>query len=76
MTKKLQKLWKDLDIPILVSKRELVLGVTVCALAGILLGILFSPKKHTTIGSNNGNNSGNGNSGNGIVSEEEGEEED
>lgn len=61
MTKKCKELWESLNVPVLVNKRELVLGVVVCALAGILLGILFSPKKHTTIGSNNGNNSGNGN---------------
>ncbi|MCM1258560.1 MAG: hypothetical protein NC307_11985 [Roseburia sp.] len=61
MAKKFNELWESLDVPVLVNKREMVLVVTVCALAGILLGILFSPKKSTTIGSNNGNNSGNGN---------------
>ena len=31
-----------------------------------MFGIFFSPKKSTVIGSNNGNNSGNGNQGNGV----------
>lgn len=61
MVKKFNEFWESLDVPVLVNKREMALVITVCALAGILLGILFSPKKHTTIGSNNGNNSGNGN---------------
>ncbi len=59
MTKKCNELWQSLNVPVLVNKRELVLGIMVCTLAGILFGILFSPKKHTPIGSNNGNNSGN-----------------
>ena len=59
MTKKCNELWQSLNVPVLVNKRELVLGIMVCTLAGILFGILFSPKKHTTIGSNNVNNYGN-----------------
>ena len=60
MTEKIEKLWKSLDRRILVSQRELVLGVAVCTLAGVLAGILLSPRKTLTIGSNNGsNNSGN-----------------
>lgn len=59
MVKKCSELWDSLNVPVLVNKREMVLGIMVCTLAGILLGILFSPKKHTTIGSHNGNNSGN-----------------
>lgn len=56
MLEKLEKTWKGLDQKIVVNKRELVLGLTACTLAGILVGILFSPKKTTTIGSHNGNN--------------------
>ncbi|MGM9549578.1 MAG: hypothetical protein ACI3V5_07015 [Faecousia sp.] len=56
MLTKLQKTWTELDQSITVNKRELVLGVTACTLAGILVGILLSPKKTTTIGSHNGNN--------------------
>ena len=60
MLTKLQTIWKDLDKRIIVNQRELVLGVTACTLAGVLTGILLSPKKTTTIGSNNGNyNTGN-----------------
>ena len=42
--------------------REIVLAGAVVFLTGILLGIIFSPRKHQVIGSNNGNGSGNGNS--------------
>ena len=42
------------------NQRELVLGLTVCALAGVVTGIALSPRKNVSIGSNNGNNSGNG----------------
>ena len=61
MTQKVKVFWKSLDRRIIVSQRELVLGLTVCALAGIVTGIALSPKKNVCIGSNNGsNNSGNG----------------
>ena len=56
MCKKLEKFWNSLDRVIVVNKRELVLGVTACTLAGILMGVLLSPRKTVTIGSNNGNN--------------------
>ena len=56
MLKKLDKFWKSLDGNMTVSKRELFLVVTACTLAGILTGILLSPKKAVAIGSNNGNN--------------------
>ena len=60
MTEKIQACWKSLDRKIIVNQRELVLGLAVCALAGIVAGIVLSPKKSVTIGSNNGsNNSGN-----------------
>ena len=57
MCKKLEKFWSSLDRTILVNKRELVLGVAACTLAGVLAGILLSPRKTVTIGSHNGNNS-------------------
>ena len=60
MTEEIKAFWKSLDRRIIVSQRELVLGLAVCALAGIVTGIMLSPKKNVTIGSNNGNNSGNG----------------
>ena len=55
------------------SKREYLLTISTCILGGILLGFLFSPKKTTTIGSNNGNNAGNGN--HAEISDEESQEE-
>lgn len=78
MTEKMKKLWKSLDRKIIVNQRELVLGVTTCALAGVLVGILLSPRKATAIGSFNGNQAsdcGNGNSASceDATSEEEGE---
>ena len=57
MCAKLQKYWKSLDRNLIVNQRELLLGLTVCALAGVLTGILVSPRKHMTIGSYNGHNS-------------------
>ena len=56
MCKKLEKFWNSLDRSIVVNKRELVLGVTACTLAGVLAGILLSPRKTVTIGSHNSNN--------------------
>lgn len=53
---KIRKYWTSLDQRVIVSKRELILGITTCTLAGILAGIFLSPKKTLTIGSNNGNN--------------------
>ena len=55
MCAKLQKYWKSLDRNLIVNQRELLLGLTVCALAVVLTGILVSPRKHMTIGSYNGN---------------------
>ena len=75
MTERIGAYWKSLDRRITVNQRELVLGVAVCALAGIVAGIVLSPKKCVTIGSHNGSN----NSGNGAVltagTDEEEEEE-
>lgn len=42
------------------SRKEFLLTAAVCMLGGMVLGLLFSPRKSTVIGSNNGNNSGNG----------------
>ena len=66
MTEKIKACWKSLDRRIIVNQRELVLGLAVCTLAGIVTGIMLSPKKDVTIGSNNGSNNS-GNSGNGTV---------
>ena len=59
MTEKMQTLWKSLDHRIVVNQRELVLGIAACTLAGVVAGILLSPRKTVTIASNNGNNNGN-----------------
>jgi len=40
------------------TKKEFLLVVTVCVLGGIVVGMLTSPRKNVTIGSNNGNNNG------------------
>lgn len=53
------------------SKREFLLTIAVCILGGIVFGLLFSPRKHTMIASNNGNNNGNGNTNAGTQEEEE-----
>ena len=41
-----------------ISKKEWLLVLAVCVLGGIVLGMLLSPRKNITIGSNNGNNNG------------------
>ena len=41
------------------TKKEWLLTIAVIALAGILFGMLASPRKNMTIGSHNGNNCGN-----------------
>lgn len=53
------------------SKREFLLTIAVCILGGIVFGLLFSPRKHTMIASNNGNNNGNGSANAGTQEEEE-----
>ena len=56
MLANLEKFWKSLNQEVVVNKREVFLGAAACTLAGILTGILLSPKKSVTIGSHNGNN--------------------
>lgn len=41
------------------TKKEWLLTIAVVALAGIVFGMLASPRKNMTIGSHNGNNCGN-----------------
>ena len=55
---KLKELWTSLDQNIVVNKRELVLGVAACALAGIVIGTFLSPRITLTIGNNSGNVTG------------------
>ncbi len=54
----LQQILEEMKI---MKKREYVLTLTVCILAGLVIGMLISPKKRVMIGSNNGNNTGNNN---------------
>lgn len=50
-------LWKvTLDEITSITKKEYCMMITICLLLGILLGILFSPKKCVTLGSFNGSN--------------------
>ena len=64
MIRKMKAFWTSLDETTVVSKRELFLEIVVCALAGIVLGMILTPKKTVTIGSNNSGNGCNcGNSG-------------
>lgn len=44
---------EDMELTVM----EMVLLVAVAFLSGLVLGMIFSPKKHVVIGSNNGNNS-------------------
>lgn len=53
--KKIKVFWESLEDFATVSKRELFLEVVCCLLAGFALGIFFSPRKTTIIGSNNRN---------------------
>lgn len=56
---KLKTFWDSLGESTTVSKRELVLGLSTCLLSGMVVGMLVSPRKNMTIGSNNGcNNAG------------------
>ena len=75
MIKKMKNFWDSLEGTAIVSKRELFLELLAVALTGLVLGMIFTPKKSVTVGSNN---CGNGcNCGNhGCQDEEEnGEEE-
>ncbi len=63
--KAIKKFWDSLDEVTMISKRELFLEIVATALAGIVLGMLLTPKKSksVTIGSHNcgnGHNVGNG----------------
>ena len=55
MYEKLSKCWKSLDRNVIVNQRELILGLAVCALTGVLAGIALASRKSLTIGSYNGN---------------------
>ncbi|MCI7130607.1 MAG: hypothetical protein MSA09_08695 [Lachnospiraceae bacterium] len=64
MIRKMKTFWNSLDETTIVSKRELFLEIVAVALTGLVLGMIFTPKKTVTIGSNNSGNGCNcGNSG-------------
>lgn len=56
MKEKLEKVKEFLAESTTISNRELVLALAVGVLGGIVFGLLTSPRKTTTIGSNNGSN--------------------
>ncbi len=49
MLKEMKETWTQLDQNILVNKRELVLGIAVSALAGVVVGLLLSPQTNRTL---------------------------
>lgn len=53
--KNIQLSLSDMDKSCTRTNRELVYGAVACTAVGMILGMLFSPKKCTTIGSHNGN---------------------
>lgn len=53
---KIKEFMKGLSENTTMTKKEYFLTIATCLLGGIVLGILCSPKKHTVIGCNNGNN--------------------
>lgn len=56
MKEKLEELEALLTEDTEVTAREFCLTVAVAFLLGLVLGMIFSPKKRVTIGSNNGSN--------------------
>lgn len=57
MKEKMEKIREFLADSTTISNHELVLALAVGVLGGMVFGLLTSPRKTTTIGSNNGNNS-------------------
>ena len=55
MNSKLITAWSDFSREIIINKRELLLGFTVCSLAGVVIGMILSPRKNVMIASHNGN---------------------
>ena len=74
MITKMKNFWNSLDEMTAVSKRELFLGVVSAALLGAVLGMILTPKKTVTIGSNNSGNGCNCGNSNGDEPTEDEEE--
>lgn len=51
---KMQEFWDSLDTETVVNKKVLFLELLVCVFAGVLAGIIISPKKRVMIGCCNG----------------------
>ena len=51
---KMQEFWDGLDTETVVNKKVLFLELLVCVFAGVLAGIIISPKKRVMIGCYNG----------------------
>ena len=73
--KNLQLSLSDMDKTCTRTNRELVYGAVACTAVGMVLGLMFSPKKTTTIGSHNGNNNAGSASLTASEAEEDEEEE-
>ncbi|MFW5668922.1 MAG: hypothetical protein ACOCM4_06715 [Acetivibrio ethanolgignens] len=56
MIREMKNFWASLEETTVISKKELFLEIVACALAGIVLGMIFTPRKTITIGSNNSGN--------------------
>ena len=65
---RIKEYWNALNENITVNRRELVLGIAACTLAGVVIGMLMAPPKDITIGSGNNITAG--------IPEDEKEEED
>ena len=50
---RVKEYWNALNENITVNRRELVLGIAACTLAGVVIGMLMAPPKDITIGSGN-----------------------
>ena len=73
--KNLQLSLSDMDKTCTRTNRELLYGAVACTAVGMVLGLMFSPKKTTTIGSHNGNNNAGSASLTASEAEEDEEEE-
>ncbi len=54
IVEKMQEFWDSLDTETVVNRKVLFLELLVCVLAGVLAGMIFSPKKRVMIGCYNG----------------------
>ena len=52
-TRKLKKAWEDTAAPITVNKREMILEFALCALTGVVVGMLVSFGSYNTGAVNN-----------------------